>query len=322
MVTTISDLIIPEIFAKYFSEQSVLRNSFVQSGVIQNSPALTALMRGGGVTGNMPFFKFLTGDSEVLSETNALTPGGNAAGKEVYAVLARGRAFGETDLAAAFSGADPIGAMAAQIGEYWTGEMSKALIATLTGLFTNASMVGLVSDITAAGTAATRTLNSATFVDAMQKLGDMSSKVVAIGVHSATAGVLFKEGITTTIRGASEYEVDYQTYLGKRLIVDDSLPVGADATAGQYTSYLFTEGSVLYGGNTAPKPVETDRDTLAGKDYLITRNHMVLHPRGASVDVSGIAGLTPSNAELAGDIWTRVGEVKNMGIVQVKHLNA
>jgi len=270
------------------------------------------------VTGNLPFFKFLTGDSEVLSESVALSPGGNTALKEIYAVLARGRAFGETDLAAAFSGADPIGAMATQVAEYWTGEMSKALLSSLTGLFTSSTMAALVNNITAGGTAAARTLNSATFVDSMMKFGDNSAKIVAIAVHSATAAVLLKEGITTTVKGASEYELDYDAYLGKRLILDDSLPVSGST----YTSYLFTEGAVLYGGNTAPKPVETDRDTLAGKDYLITRNHMVLHPRGAAIDVSGIAGATPSNAELATDIWTRVGEVKNMGIVQVKHLNA
>jgi hypothetical protein len=322
MTTKITNLEIPELFGSYFSEQSVVKNAFIRSGIVTPSEQLTALIANGGFTGRLPFFKFITGDSEVLNEASGLTPVGNTAEAETYAVLARGKAFAATDLAKAFSGSDPLGAMADQVSDYWTGEMSKILVSSLTGLFSDTTMTGLVNDITAGGDAPSRTLNASTFVDSCAKLGDAASKLSVLAVHSATFAKLVKEQLITYLRSA-EFDMNMPFYLGKLVLIDDSLPVGSGGTAGQYTSYVFTPGSVVYGGNVAPVPVETARDALTGVDMLITRYHMVMHPRGASIDLSGIgASLTPSNAELAGDIWTRVFETKNMGIVQIKHLNA
>jgi hypothetical protein len=315
MTTKINNLVVPEIFAPYFSEQSVLKNAFIQSGIVEVSPQLTQMISNGGYTGNMPFFKQLSGADEVLNEDNPLEVGGTTALREIYAVLARGRAFGATDLAKAFSGADPMRAIGDMVSDYWQSRLSVALVNTLTGVFAGSGMSGLVHDITGLGTGKD-TINASTVVDAKSLLGDNAKKITAIAVHSKTFATLQKEQLIVYVRNA-DYNIEFATYLGLTVIVDDTLPV--DAVYGKYTSYLFTNGAIAYGGNSAPIPVETDRDTLSGVDVLVTRYHFVMHPRGMSIDVSGIAGITPTNAELAGDIWTRVFETKNMGIIKFVH---
>lgn len=88
-----------------------------------------------------------------------------------------------------------------------------------------------------------------------------------------------------------------------------------------YTTYLFAKGSIGRGEGTPVDfvPYETDRDSLAGEDFLISRRAFVLHPMGVRW-VGHSEGVTPSNAELAtGANWERVYEDKNIGIVAIKH---
>jgi hypothetical protein len=119
-----------------------------------------------------------------------------------------------------------------------------------------------------------------------------------------------------------EYAVDpvtgatFATYLGKRVIVDDGHPVNA----GVYTTYLFGSGAIGLGNGAAPVPTETDRDSLAGVDVLINRQHFILHPRGVKWTEDTVTGVSPSNAELeTAANWTRVYENKNIRVVQFKH---
>lgn len=312
--TKLTNLIVPEIFSAYFVEQVVAQNQFFNSGIVAPSPQLTEMMRMGGYTGNLPFFQDITGDAEVLSEYGALSMEGITASKEVYAVLARGKAWTSNDLAEAFTATDPLSVIASKVSNFWERELNKTLIASLNGLFSGDGMSGLVSDITGESGDAAK-IGSSTIVDALQKLGDASDKVTAIAMHSASFAKLVKDQLIDYVRDA-QFDITFPTYLGKRVIVSDNMPSDG---YGNYTTYLFTPNSVVYGGNVAKNPTEVDRDILSGADILATRYHFTLHPRGTAINVSGISGATPSNAELAGDIWTRVYELKNMGIVQMKH---
>lgn len=71
---------------------------------------------------------------------------------------------------------------------------------------------------------------------------------------------------------------------------------------------------------SSPVPTETDRDSLAGEDILINRQHFLLHPRGVKFTDTSVAKKSPSNAELADQAnWSRVYENKNIRIVAFKH---
>ena len=109
-------------------------------------------------------------------------------------------------------------------------------------------------------------------------------------------------------------------YQGKRIIVDDKMPV----SAGVYTDYFFGQGAIGYNEGTPKVPSEVERNGLVGggEEYLISRRHYVMHPRGVKW-IGSPAADTPTNAELAtAGNWSRVYDQKNIRIVAFKHKNA
>lgn len=312
--TKISDVIVPDVFNPYVVERTAEKSALYQSGIIQSDAQLNALAQSGGTLLQMPFWSDLTGDDEVLSDTGSLTAGAITASKDVARLHMRGRAWGVNDLAKALSGDDPMGVVGDLVADYWARRMQAALIKTLDGVFASATMAGNLHDITAVTGADTFTGEH--FIDATHKLGDAENLLTAIMVHSATYASMRKQNLIDFIPN-SQGVYDIPTYMGKRVIVDDGLPI---VSTTNYTTYLFGAGAIGYGEGAPPVPTETDRDSLAGEDYLITRKHFLLHPRGVKWNESSVAGDSPTNAELATAAnWTRVYANKNIRIVKFLH---
>ena len=316
--TIISDVIVPEVFNPYVIERTAELSAFYQSGIIARTPALDVLASSGGKLVNMPFWEDLSGDDEVLSDTEALTVGKIAAAQDVAALLARGRAWSVNDLAKALSGDDPMAAIGDLVAAYWARRFQAILIKTLDGVFGNDAtlMTGNKHDISGAATAEDDDVISAkTAVDAIYKLGDSADKLTGFAMHSATVAKLAKDDLIEYIK-PSEGEAEVPTFLGKRVVVDDSLP----QSGGVYTTYIFGAGAFGWGEGGAPVPTETARDALSGDDILVNRRHFILHPRGVAFQNNQVSGPTPSNDELANyRNWERVYESKNVRIVQFKH---
>jgi len=314
--TVIADVIVPEVFNPYVIERTAALSAFYQSGIIARNPELDRLASSGGKLINMPFWEDLTGDDEVLSDTDALTVGKITAGQDVAALLTRGRAWSVNDLAKALSGDDPLAAIGDLVAAYWARRFQTILISTLDGIFSHAT-IGMDTnkhDISALeGEAAV--IDAKTAVDAIYKLGDNADKLTGFAMHSATVAKLTKDDLIETIP-PSEGKPAVRTFLGKPVVVDDSLP----NANGVYTTYIFGVGAFGWGEGGAPVPVETARDALAGDDILVHRRHFILHPRGVAFQNTVVAGATPSNDELTNpQNWKRVYEPKNVRIVQFKH---
>lgn len=316
--TIISDVIVPEVFNPYVIERTAELSAFYQSGIIARNPELDRLASSGGKLINMPFWEDLTGPDEVLSDQTALTVGKIKASQDVAALLARGRAWSVNDLAKALSGDDPMAAIGDLVAAYWARRFQVILIETLNGIFgDNATEMDTNQhDISGSATAEDDDVISAkTAVDAIYKLGDSADKLTGFAMHSATVAKLTKDDLIETIP-PSEGKPAVRTFLGKPVVVDDSLP----NAEGVYTTYIFGAGAFGWGEGGAPVPVETARDALAGDDILIHRRHFILHPRGVAFQNASISGATPSNTELANpQYWKRVYESKNVRIVQFKH---
>ena len=316
-VTRIADVVVPEVFNPYVIERTAELSALQAAGIISHNDELDQLATAGGKYINMPFWTDLDGEDELLSDEAALTPGKIDADQDVAALLMRGRAWASNDLAKALSGDDPMGAIADLVAAYWARRRQATLISTLAGVFASATMVSNVHDISAAAGAAA-VFSAEGFIDASQKMGDAKEKLTAIVMHSATEALLAKQNLIAFERN-SEGKVMVRRYMGYRVIVDDGCPVAG----GVYTSYLFGEGAIGLGNGAAPVPTETDRDSLAGDDILVNRQHFLLHPRGVKFNAASVAGKSPSNAELAmAANWTRVYEAKNVRMVQFKHRNA
>lgn len=314
--TRIADVIVPEVFNPYVIQRTAELSALSQAGIISNNPELDRLASSGGRLINMPYWDDLSGEDEVLSDSEALTPGKITAGQDVAVLFMRGKAWSVNDLARALSGDDPMKAIGDLVAGYWARRRQALLFSMLKGVFASDSMSGNLHDISAE-TGDASFISGATFLDAAQKMGDAKERLTAVGMHSAVVTYLAKQDLIEIIPD-SEGKATIKTFLGKRVIEDDGCPY--DSTTGTYTTYLFGEGAIGLGNGVAPVPTETDRDSLAGDDILINRQHFVLHPRGVKWTDKSVAGSSPTNAEAAnGENWQRVYENKNIRIVCFRH---
>lgn len=314
MPTRIADVIVPAVFNPYVIQRTAELSALSRAGIISNSPELDALALAGGKLINMPYWNDLTGADEVLSDTGALTPEKITAGQDIAALFMRGKAWSTNDLAKALSGSDPMAAIGDLVAAYWARRRQALLFSMLKGVFASTTMLAeQVHDVSAEATENTLTGNS--FIDALTLLGDNAGKITAVGMHSSAYASLQKQNLIEFVP-TSDGKIEIPTYLKKKVVVDDGCPV----SAGVYTTYLFGEGAIGLGNGAAPVPTETDRDSLAGDDILINRQHFVLHPRGVKFNSASVAGSSPTNAEVeAAANWTRVYEKKNTRIIKFVH---
>lgn len=322
--TQISDVIVPEVFTPYAVQRSKELSALFQSGIVQSVEKIDGNLNEGNRIVNMPYWNDLDGDDEVLSDSGALTPAKINAAQDVATQLFRGKAWSVNDLSATMSGDDPMGATADLVAGYWNRSQQKTLVSTLKGVFGGALSGTHVNDIAAeatSGVSDTTKVSGDAIVDTMSKLGDAHEQLTGLVMHSVVYFNLVKQGLVEDVRD-TQGNVLYKAYLGKRIIVDDGVPVtqGSDGTSPstKYTSYLFGQGAIGYGEGNPEVPTETDRDSLAGDDILINRRHFVLHPRGVAFQNASVAGSSPTNAELEATAnWSKVYEDKAIRMVSL-----
>ncbi|WCJ60304.1 hypothetical protein NXS98_04005 [Fontisphaera persica] len=333
--TAVADIIIPTEFERYAIERTAELSAFGKCGIIEHSPVFDELAAGGGRTVEMPFWKDLTATRQLLSDSASLTVNKITADKDIARIHNDAQAWSVNHLAKVISGDDPMQAIVDLVAEYWARTDEGLVVSCLKGIFAAASMSGnllaIHSESVAGQSAATR-LNGATFVDATAKLGDRGDRLVAVAMHSATEAALRKLDLIDFIPD-SEGKAQIRTFQGRRVVVDDNLPVRAGTTDGLvYTTYLFGPGAFAKGtapldgtplqGGHGTEGVEVYRDALASDTGLINRRRYILHPRGVKFTSASVAGDSPTNAELEmGANWTRVFENKNVRIVAVTHNN-
>lgn len=314
--TKISDVIVPEIFAAYVIKRTMELSALLRSGIAVQNEKLNSLVTAGGKLINMPYWKDLNGDDEVLSDTVPLTPDKIIASQDVAALLIRGKAWSANELASALAGSSAMQAIGTQVAQWWARKEQQVLVAILNGIFGGALLTSHVNDISAAS-GEKAYIGGNAILDTKQLLGDASDQLTAMAMHSAVYTSLQKQNLIDFIPDARG-EVKFPAYLGYRIIVDDGCPVDS----GVYSTYLFGSGTFGRGDGmpTDLTPVETDRDSLASDDILINRRAYVLHPFGVKWTNTNVTGATPSNSELANTAnWAKVYEDKAIGLALLKH---
>lgn len=328
--TTLQDVIVPELFNPYVINRTMELSALVQSGIITNNSEFDALASQAAPTVNMPFFEDLTGESEQIIEGADLEDNKITSNKDVAAIIRRAKMWSATDLSAALAGSDPMAAIGTLVAQFWSRDLQKELVALLEGIFgtipageegtppAETRMKSNLLDISGKSGNAANWSGSA-FIDAEQLLGDAKAQLTGICMHSATQAYLKKQNLLETVQPSND--VAFNTYQGKRVIVDDGCPV----KNGVYTTYLFGNGAIALGnGNPVGfVPTETDRAKRKGSgvDYLINRKTMILHPRGIAWQNAVVAKTEgPSRKEVAEPKnWKPVYESKQIRIVAFKH---
>lgn len=317
--TVLSDVIVPEIFNRYVIERTAELSAFFSSGIVGNVSDIN--VGDGGSAVQMPFWQDLAGEDQVLSTGDDLTIANIEAAKDVAVVNARALVYGARDLAGSLAGDDPMEAIGDLVASKWARRLQVLLISTLNGsmgsLAAESPSVNTLDISGLTGDAAN--FDGEAFIDALGTLGDAEGRLTGVGVHSATYRAMKKQNLIEFIPNAVG-EVVIPTYMGKRVIVDDGMPV----SSGNFTTYLFGEGAIGYAEGMPKVPSEVERNGLkgGGEEYLISRRHLILHPRGIAWQPAANvpAKDTPSNAELANAAnWGRVYEPKNVRIVRFVH---
>ena len=316
-ITKIADVIQPELFTQYVIDKTTEKSEIMNAGVVVNDARLNTLVNGGGTIINMPSWNDLDGESQVLSDGEDLQTDKITAKKELATMLIRGKSWSAHDLSGALAGDDPMSAIVSLVSDWWVRDEKKQIVSILNGVFASSTMTDHVLDISSLeGSKAV--ISPTAVLDAEQVLGDNADLLTMLYVNSATFTALQKQNLIQYIP-ASDSKISIPTYLGYRVIMDDTIP----ASGNKYTSYLLSAGAIVRGVGTPVGFVstETDRDTLASTDYLINRQAKVLHPKGISWEGgSAITKPTPSNSELAtGTNWKRVVDGKKVGMVKLVH---
>lgn len=316
--TTLTDVIVPELFTPYVTRRTMELSALFQSGIVTNNAEFDRLASEAAPIHNMPFFEDLTGDSEAVIEGKDLTANKITSNKDVSVTIRRAMMWSATDLSAALAGSDPMAAIGDLVAGFWARDMQKELINLLTGVFSASTMTNHVLDVSAEEGAGAN-ISASVFIDALQKLGDAQGNLTAVAMHSATKSYLKKQNLITTERDSTS--VEFEAYQGRRVIVDDGCPVSGDV----YTTYLFGQGAIALGnGNPVgfvATEVDRDKKKGSGVDYLINRRTFILHPRGIAYQKTSQTNVeTPTREELAkATNWKRVYEDKAIRLVAIKH---
>lgn len=313
----IKDVIQPEVFTPYVVQATMEKSALIQAGIAEHDGEFDALASGPGTLINMPFWNDLTGEVEIMNDTGDTTPGKITAGKDVARKLAFVKSFGANALAGHLAGDDPMKVIADRFADYWNRTYQNVLISTLDGVFAAPTMAEKVHDITAE-VGAKAVLNSHTFLDAQQLMGDAKETLTAVMMHSEVENHLVKQDEIETIRD-SEGNVVMKTYRNKQVIVDDAMAYDPETKAGEM--YIFGKGAIAWGNGADPKILETEIVrkglSLAGEDILVNRKLSILHPRGVKFTETTVVGAFPTLTELeTAANWNKVYAAKAIRIVK------
>jgi len=333
--TRLSDVVVPEIFAPYVQNLTKEKSALISSGAVVVDSQLSGLLAGGGFTFNQPFWKDLANDEENVSSDDPATrstPNKITTGSEIQVRMSRNNSWSAMDLTGELAGSDPMAAIGSRVGAYWTRRLQRAFVATMQGVFadnadapsgTEHVQNDLTFDVSGLTGDATK-FSAAAFIDATATMGDAADDLSMIMVHSVVYNRMRKNNIIDYIPVSINGQVvRVESFLGKRVIVDDSMPV----KAGVFESWIFRQGVVRMGFGSPANSVEVWRDPSAGngggQDVLFNRQEWIIHPVGHAFVGNPASKGGPSNADTAGnlankDSWKRVfPERKQLGIARL-----
>jgi hypothetical protein len=335
-LTQLADAIIPEVYASYQSVDNIELTAFYESGIIVQSAELNDFAQAGGITLNMPFWKDLdqTQEPNYSDDTeNEAAPDKLASGKMAARTAQINNGWKASDIVSERAGSDPMKRIAARTNAYWSRQWQRRLISTCKGVLAeniatgSAGVAGdMVLDVSITdGVNATdaNLFSRDSFADVVFTLGDQFGLISGIAVHSIVYKRMVKNDDIAFVED-SEGKLSIPTYMGKRVVVDDSMPVVAGGVSGfVYTSVLFGAGAFGYGIGKPRIPVEVERKAAQGNgggaETLWERKTWLIHPLGYKWNETAVAGDSPSLAELAtASNWTRVIARKNIPLAFLK----
>ena len=337
----IADVVVPEIFAPYVATMTEQKTALVDSGVVVRDPALDGFLAGGGTTFNAPSWRDIDDDSNILadrvSSDNPATiavPNKIQTNQELAVRLSRNNSWKTMDLVAALAGDDPSSAISNRVAAYWRRRLQAVFVSTWQGVFADNAQVtpnddpragitnnevtdDLTVDISGAFTAGVTDFSAEAFIDAITTAGDSQSDFVAVMMHSIVFSKAQKNNLIDFIPDSGNAAAaDIPTFLGRRVIVDDSMP----NAAGVFDTWIFGASASRWGVGNPKVPAEVDREPSegngGGSESLWSRIEWSMHPVGYRFLSGSVANPDggPTNVELADGVnnWARTFPERKM----------
>lgn len=328
----LSDIYNPLTFSRRAQEAQIRLNAFIASGIAIQDPSIQTQISAGGNIGDVNFYGPLG-----LSEprySNDDPSDVNATHQKVSNKLQkwrsaqRNQSWQVMDLARELADQEPVDAITNRIGHYWAHDDEERLIQSMLGVLADneandsSDMVVTKGNDSASAIVDAERISGDAVIEAMQTLGDHKDSVNALAIHSQVHARLQKQNLIV-YQTTSDGNISFPTYLGKRLIIDDSLPAVMGTNRIMYTCILFGAGSVLTASGKVANPSELYRNPNSGNgggdDTIFSRISNVMHPNGFSFISGSVAGQSATRTELASAAnWDRIADRKNIPLAFLK----
>lgn len=276
----------------------LILTSMIESGAVVRDAEIERLIANGSNFFTVPFYNVLSGVEDVYngvdSFTGATLTGGTYSGC-VYGRMAKWSA--KSFIKDFNSGADPMAQIVDGVAQYWIKARQTRLLGILGAVFGIAGDADWTKHITNIATATTTTtdankIGETTINDACVKAcGDNAQGFSLVIMHSVVANRLANLQLLNyskyTDASGITRDLPIGTINGKTVIVNDSVPVTANATDTDefdYVTYILGSGAIRYAVAPVDVPSEMDRDPNAngGLDMIYTRIRESLSPYGFS----------------------------------------
>tara|TARA_R110000803_G_scaffold19510_7_gene50998 strand:+ start:1419 stop:2429 length:1011 start_codon:yes stop_codon:yes gene_type:complete len=326
--TQLADVYVPLTFNRRAQEAQIAKNAFLASGVAVADATLGQQFAAGGNIAELPQYNGIThGEPNYSSDdnTSSATASKITSKKQIARSAHRNEHWSTMDLSRELALEDPMGAITDSVGGYWASDDEQRIIRSCAGILANNDaadsddMVNkLATDAVGAITDAER-ISATAIMTAEQTMGDAKTKLTAIAMHSLQQHRLRLQGLIVDNIDPASGSLLYSTYLGKRVIVDDSLFTIAGTNRITYQVILFGPGAFSFAAGPVQTPSELTRNALVGdgggETILSSRVNTIYHPNGFQCLAAGVAATTATYAELAAAAaWDRVVSRKNISL--------
>jgi len=333
--TRFTDVIEPEIYMNYTAVDNPEKSELVDSGVVLKDSMFDDIINNqASELPNIPFWNDLDPTVEPNysddSDTSA-TPGKVTASKMIARVCYLNQSYKDADLVRQRIKSDPMQQIRNRFGTYWKRQFQRRVTASLMGVLADnvandsSDMVNDVHGALNSDVTSSTLFSKSAFINAAFTMGDRFDETSVIYMHSIVYARLLDQNGAEDVRN-SDGALLYRSYMGHRVIVDDSdllVTAAEGASAGDdaaiYRSIILAPGAIAYGEGFPDIPVEVHREPLQGKgggtEAIIERVNWLIHPFGYQWKESSIGLYSPTLAELAEAAqWDRVVARKNVPI--------
>jgi hypothetical protein len=325
----LSDIIDVTVYRDLAPVNDPSKTDFWTSGVVASNPLLDELANSAGKTAELPFWLDIDQEDDANISTDdptvEATPSKVTQGEQIARKQMVNKGWSAMNLAMDLAmGENALQHIRDREGNYFSQEYQKRLLAASLGIMAD-NVANDSSDMThdiAAEDIASQTVNTRfsrqAFINSAYTMGDKVDGIVAMAVNSVVMKQMSEQGDVEEVRDANGVLVE-RSYMGRRLIMDDNMPIIAGGTDGfKYVSVLFGAGAIGHGEGTPLKPFAVATNERAGngagQEEFWVRKKTILHPFGfQNTGTPAGNSFTIAELKLAAQ-WDRVVERKNVPI--------